>query len=472
MSTPHEVTHVIGGRSTASASAERIRVLDPSSGQLSIDAPAGCEVDAAAAVEAAQAALSGWAQLPGGERAARLLEAGERVIAVTDQLADAERREMGKPQAMARRDILDSAQAFARYAGLIEELPVDGGGSRVLRRPYGVAAVVVPWNYPVSIALDVMVPILAAGNCVVLKPSERSPYSASLLGQVLNCLGSGVVNVLLGDGRAGGPLVGHPDVGLVHFTGSVATGRRVAAEAGRRLAPAFLELGGKDALIADAGVDPDWAAGVAASRSFENSGQVCTSVERIYVHREIAEPFLGALVRRAQALVVGDPADPATDLGPMVDARQRDLVHAQVVEALAGGAHALTGGAVPGGPGCFYPPTVLVDVPADGALLRQETFGPIAPVVIVDSFAEALDLADGGEYGLAATVLTADPEHAVAAGRLDVGIVQVNEGGDWPEDAVYEPARASGLGQVRDGLALVRSYQRPTTVVVGTPSPL
>ena len=252
---------------------------------------------------------------------------------------------------------------------------------------------------------------------------------------------------LLGDARAGRPLAAHPSVDLVVHTGSVTTGRELAAACGGDLRKALLELGGKDPLVVDAGVDPVWAAGQAAAGAFANAGQLCTSVERIYVHADVAEAFTEALVAEARSLRPGPGLDPASTIGPLIDERQREIVDGHVREAAERGAEVLTGGVVPGGAGWFYPPTVLRGVTDDLAVMREETFGPVAAVRTVASFDEALEAADGTVYGLAATVLTPDLEHAQRAWReLRAGTVKVNAVWGGAPGGAAEPAGASGTG--------------------------
>jgi succinate-semialdehyde dehydrogenase/glutarate-semialdehyde dehydrogenase len=282
----------------------------------------------------------------------------------------------------------------------------------------------------------------------VVKPSEKTPLATMLLADVLAPhLPPGVLHVVTGGPETGRALIEQPEVQLVLHTGSVATGREVAAACGRRLVKAVLELGGKDPLIVDEDVDPEWAAAQAATGAFANAGQVCTSVERIYVHERVATAFLDALVRRAEALSPGDPLEPSTTLGPLIDAGQREIVEAHVGEALAGGASAMTGGRRLDGDGFFHQPTVLGGVRDDMRVMREETFGPVAAVRTVGSFDEALALADAGDYGLAATVLTRSQANAQRAWReLQVGTVKINAVWGGAPGGSAEPRRGSGLG--------------------------
>jgi acyl-CoA reductase-like NAD-dependent aldehyde dehydrogenase len=316
----------------------------------------------------------------------------------------------------------------------------------MVHEPRGVVGLLVPWDDPVAVACGQIAAALVTGNAVVFKPAEKTPLSAIRLVELLAVPG-GVLQLLLGDARAGAPLAAHPGVDLVLHTGSVETGREVAAACAARLGKALLELGGKDALVVDAGVDPEWAAQQAAAGAFANAGQVCTSVERIFVHREVAEPFVAALAREAAALRVGPGLDPESDMGPLIDESQRAWVHAQVQEAVRAGAELVTGGALPDGEGAFYPPTVLVGVGEEAGLMAEETFGPVAAVRVVDSFDEGLALADTSEYGLAACVLTPSQAHAQRAWReLRVGTVKVNAVWGGAPGGAAEPRRASGLG--------------------------
>src|SRR3954449_10214898 len=230
-------------------------------------------------------------------------------------------------------------------------------------------------------------------------------------------------------------------------TGSIATGAEIAragAQLGRKT---LLELGGKDPLIVDEDVDPDWAAAQAATGAFANAGQICTSVERIFVHERIASAFTDALVRRARALRLGNGLEPSTDMGPLVDAEQRDVVHGQVSDAIRDGATLLAGGEIPAGDGFFYPPTVLAGAEPRMRIMREETFGPVAPVMIVDSFDQALREAGETDYGLAASVLTASQRNAQRAWReLEVGTVKVNAVWGGAPGGAAQPRRHSGTG--------------------------
>ncbi|HVM13663.1 MAG TPA: aldehyde dehydrogenase family protein [Egibacteraceae bacterium] len=444
--------HFIGGSWTLPVQGPTIPVVDPATGEVADEIPAGGQAEADAAVAAARKAAAEWARTPATERASALKAAARAVRACADELAGLQTAENGKPLGMSRGDVETAAATFEQFAELG---PLHRGRSLVgdwdaldamIHEPYGVAALIVPWNDPLGLAAQMLAATLVVGNTVVLKPSERTPLATWRLVELLD-LPDGVCNLLLGDGRAGQPLVEHPDVDLVLHTGSIATGRRIAEACGHQLKKAVLELGGKDPLVVDADVDPRWAAGQAAQSAFANCGQICTAVERIYVHADVAEPFVDALVAQARGLVVGDGREPTTQMGPLVDAAQRDHVHRHVSQAIDAGATLRTGGRMPEGPGFFYPPTVLTDVTDDMAVMREETFGPVAPVRVTSSFAEAIQAANGTEYGLAATVLTASQAHAQQAMRdLRAGTVKVNAVWGGAPGGAAEPQKASGLG--------------------------
>ena len=455
--------NLIGGEWTEGSGADTIDVLDPATGEAIGAIPAGAVDDAARAARAARAALPGWTRMDAAERGALLKVGARRLREHADELAELQTRENGKPLGDSRGGVDAGIGTIEQYAELG---PLHRGRSLVgswgasdmmVHEPRGVAAVIVPWNDPIAIACGGISACLVTGNAVVFKPSEKTPLSAVRLVELLaEELPSGVLNLLLGDGRAGAPLVEHDDVDLVMHTGSTATGRRIAETCARTLKKCVLELGGKDALIVDAGVDPVWAAAQAATGAFANAGQICTSVERIYVHADVAEPFVDALAERARTMRVGPGMDDATEMGPLIDEGQRQIVHAHVSDAVERGAEVRAGGAVPDGSdgderrnggGFFYPPTVVVGADDDMKLMRDETFGPVAAVQVVASFDEAVERANDSDYGLAATVLTPSEEHAERAWReLDVGTVKVNAVFGGAPGGAAQPHRQSGSG--------------------------
>jgi acyl-CoA reductase-like NAD-dependent aldehyde dehydrogenase len=433
-------------------SATTIAVLDPATGEELERIPAGDPGSAAAAVEVARAALPRWAATDPAARAAVLKGAAARLRQHVEELAELQTRENGKPLGDSRGGVEAGIGAIEQYAELgplhrgRSLSGAAGASDTMVHEPRGVAALLIPWNDPVAIALAQLAACLAVGNTVVLKPSEKTPLATARALELMD-LPPGLANLLLGDARVGRPLVAHDGVDVVLHTGSVETGREIAATCARSLKKAILELGGKDALIVDAGVDAGWAAEQAASGAFANAGQICTSVERIYAHEDVAAEFAAALAQRARALRVGPGLDPESEMGPLIDERQRAIVDEQVREATAAGARLLSGGEPAPGPGFFYPPTVLAGVEDGMAVMREETFGPVAPIRTVACFEEALAAANGTRYGLAAAVLTPSQEHAQRACReLDAGTVKVNAVWGGAPGGAAEPRRQSGSG--------------------------
>src|SRR5215210_9101880 len=388
MQTSETTSHLIGGAKVPSTGEEGIEVLNPASGDQVGYIPAGTAEDAKAAVAAAREALPGWSRLPAAERAGLVKAAVRKMRGRAEELAGLVTLENGKPLDDALGGVeagIGTLEQYAELGPLHRGKSLNGSymaSDIMVHEPYGVAAVVVPWNDPIAIACGYLGAALVTGNTVVYKPSEKTPLSAVRLAEMFE-LPEGVLNLLLGDARVGRPLVAHEDVDLVLFTGSVPAGREILETAGRQLKKAVVELGGKDPMIVDEGVDPAWAAGQAATGAFANAGQICTSVERIYAHEAIADEFLRELTTRAKTLRVDNGMEPGTEMGPLVDESQRDLVHRHVNEAVEAGAELLGGGEVPDGQGFFYPPTVLSGVGSGMSIVDEETFGPVAAVEVV-----------------------------------------------------------------------------------------
>ncbi|WP_110293425.1 aldehyde dehydrogenase family protein [Nocardia tenerifensis] len=395
-------------------------------------------------VRAANRAQPRWARTPAGERAAAVRAGAALLREHADELAELNEAETGRPKAEGREGVLAGAATLEQYAELG---PVHRGKSLqgnfeatdfMAWEPRGVVVALTPWNDPVAVSCGLLGAALVTGNSVVYKPSERAPHTGHRLGQLLaEVLPEGVLQTVHGDGRVGALLAGRRDVDVVAHVGSTATGRSIAKSVAETGAKALLENGGNDALVVDAGVDPRWAADQAALGAFANAGQICVSVERIYVHREVAEDFLSALVEAAEAW----------KSAPLVDRRHRDHVHSHVCDAIDHGASLLTGGFVPDGAGAHYPPTVLTGCAASMLIMRAETFGPVAPVRVVDTFEQGLAEAADDEFGLAATVLTPSMAHAQDAWReLPVGTVKINAVFGGAPGGAAHPRRASGSG--------------------------
>lgn len=407
-----------------------------------------------AAVDAAHSAGPHWRRLPPAERAAALRRAAAAVREQAEPLARLLTSETGR--------LLGQAQESATVAAdLLEEAATTGLGATgrtlagasaaldaVRREPRGVVAVITPWNDPFPTAAGLIAAALITGNTVVHKPSERcSEAGREFATLIADALPSGVLQVRTGDGAVGAELVADPHVVLVAHVGSTRAGRSIAATVGARGGAVLLENGGKDALVVDAGVDPQWAAEQIALGAFTNSGQICTAVERVYLVQESADAVVDALVALTQQLRVGDPHDPDTEIGPLVDEDQLGIVDAHVRPAIAAGAKCLTGGRRLQLSGAFYPPTVLDHCPPETEILTEETFGPVAPIVRVSDFDTALAQANTSRYGLAATVLTEDLTHALrAVEELEVGTVKINGVFGGAPGGSADPRRDSGGG--------------------------
>jgi acyl-CoA reductase-like NAD-dependent aldehyde dehydrogenase len=431
----------------------RIPIVDPADGSELFAAPVADAEQVGAAVKAARSAAPDWAGTPAAERGAVVGKAASALAARADDLARLTTREMGKPLGDALGGVQAGIATLRQYAELG---PLHRGRSLqgitsatdlMVFEPRGVVAAITPWNDPVAVSCGLLGAALVTGNAVVYKPSERTPGTGWLLATILNeHLPEGVLGLLLGDGETGSCLVGQA-LDVIAHVGSTRTGRAIAVSAAGTGAKVLLENGGNDPLIVDADADPAWAAAQAATGAFANAGQICVAVERIYVHEAVAEPFVAELVRLATGLRRGPGLDEGTRLGPLVDRCHREQVHAQVTDAVTRGAQVCCGGEVPDGPGAFYPATVLVGCTEEMAVLRTETFGPVAPVAVVGSFDEALTRAGQGDYGLAATVLTADLRHAQRAWReLPVGTVKINNVFGGAPGGAAHPRRGSGQG--------------------------
>ncbi|WP_345204636.1 aldehyde dehydrogenase family protein [Fodinibacter luteus] len=422
----------------------------PPDGVHRTDVAAG---EVADAVELARAAAAAWRATAASRRAGLLREAAAAVRDVHEEL--------GGILCLTTGRLLREARASAAVAAdLLEEAAVTGlAGGRALagdpgavdlvrREPRGVVAAITPWNDPYPAAAGLIAAALVTGNTVVHKPSERSADPGRRLTEVVSAvLPEGVLVHVGGDADAGRALARHPLVDLVAHIGSSEAGASVRTACAGRGAVSITENGGKDPLVVDAGVDPRWAARQVAVGAFTNAGQLCTSVERVYLHADVADDVVRELVRLARGYRLGHPADDTTTLPPLVDERAVEAVHGHVRDAVERGARLLTGGepdpVVPAG----YPATVLVDCTDDMLVMTRETFGPVAPVVVVGSWDEGLERAAGGAYGLAATVLTTDTRHALeAAERLDVGTVKVNAVFGGAPGGSADPRGLSGRG--------------------------
>ena len=447
-------TNWIGNRAVEGRGSE-IDVVNPASEVLIDTIPGGSSADADGAVRAAKTAFPAWAALSPGERRNALRVSIEKLLGLRAEIAELLTKEMGKPLAQALGEVNSSADVMRSLVELVTHLR---SGNQMTahqelnfqqRAPRGVAACVVPWNYPIMVGLENAVPNMLVGNTVVWKPSEKTPLTSRLIAE--KCFGHlppGVLNVVLGDGpRVGEPLVSHPDVSVLVFVGSERTGRRLGEICGRTLKKAILELGGKDALIVDETVDVEAAAKLAAEATYMNAGQICTSTERLYIARSVFEEFISALVKESREIRVGDGLEPNVQMGPLVDALQLEKVTEQVAEAVSSGAVIHHGGRRLDQKGYFYGPTVLSNVSESTKLMTEETFGPVAPCIPFDDFDEAIAMANNSRYGLATIVCTTSAPRAIhAVHELNTGMIKINTMRGKAPGATSEPFKASGLG--------------------------
>jgi acyl-CoA reductase-like NAD-dependent aldehyde dehydrogenase len=437
---------------------EPLQVENPFSEETiaTVGLPTGEQVDAA--IAAAREASREWGRTPAVERAELLHEVAARLRAGTDELAELMTREGGKPLIENSDEVGWTAAAFDYYAemgrnfaGRVIPSIESSQLSLVLKEPMGVVGCIVPWNYPLLLLAWKVAPALAAGNTVICKPSELTPLSTLALAPSFEHLPPGVVSILAGAADVGEAIVGDERVDCIAFTGSVETGKKIAGRAAERVARINLELGGKDPFIVlpDVAEQIEVAAKGGAWAAFLNAGQVCTSAERFYVMEPVYDDYVAAFVDYTKSLRVGDPLDPETDIGPMVSARQRERVAAQVEAAVAAGAELATGGNGAGHDrGYFFSPAVVTGAPAETDLLREETFGPVAPIVPVKTLDEAIELANSTRFGLGCNVYTKDLDAIVRCMReIKAGTVWFNDPLTDNDAGPFGGMKQSGLGR-------------------------
>jgi len=449
----------------------KIVSVNPATGEVLRELECAGEGVVEAAVARARAAQAAWAELGLRRRIEVLREFQGKLYEKKSEIAAAITREVGKPLVEALVTevlvVLDAARFLIDNAwGLLRDEPVPHGNlvtklksGWLVREPHGVIGIISPWNYPFSIPATETLAALVAGNAVVLKPSELTPLVALELASLLHAAGvpRDVFQVVVGEGPAGAALLRSPIDKLV-FTGSVPTGKRIAAAAAERLLPVVLELGGKDPMLVLDDADVDVASSAAVWGAFVNAGQACLSVERCYVHRSLYESFARACAEKTKQLRMGNGMDSYTDVGPMIQERQVRIVESHVEDAKARGARVLAGGTrLPELGVNFYAPTVLADVTQDMRIMREETFGPVLPVMACDNDDEAVRLANDSEYGLAASVWTRDRKRGERlARRIHAGTVMVNDviSCFGISEAPHGGVKASGVGRTHGRFGL------------------
>jgi len=417
---------------------QSIDVINPANEEIIGQVARGTAEDADRAVHDAREAFRKWRWVPAVEKGAMLHAIASGLRAKQQELAVIMTREGGKPFCENRDEVEWAASCFDYYA----EIGRNSRGSSLppsfehqvnftIKEPYGVVAAIIPWNYPLLLLSWKVAPALAAGNTVIIKPSEETPLATLTLAGVFANLPRGVVNIVTGYGEEVGEcLVKHPETDLVALTGSVETGKRVGQLCAEQVKKVHLELGGNDPFIVCSDADLEIAARAACWAAYLNSGQVCTGAKRLYVFESIADEFTRRVVEFTRSLKLGNGMEPDTDIGPVINLRQLEDLHSRVEEAAREGAHILTGGrrAPQFKKGFFYEPTVMVDVRQNTRLVSSETFGPILPIMRVRDIDHAIELANDSKYGLGANIYTNNMEWAMKAmDRITAGTFWIND---------------------------------------------
>jgi succinate-semialdehyde dehydrogenase/glutarate-semialdehyde dehydrogenase len=449
----------IGGKAVPASDGRRFDVFDPATGGVLASVADASVDDALAAVDAADAAAASWAATAPRARAEILRTAFEMMTAQADELATLISLENGKALTDARGEIAYAAEFFRWYSE--EAVRIGGsastapsGANRILvtHQPVGICVLVTPWNFPAAMATRKIGPALAAGCTMILKPASDTPLTALAIGRILETAGvpAGVVNVL--PARRSGAVVSamlhDPRVRKLSFTGSTEVGRVLLHEAADNVINTSMELGGNAPFVVFADADLDAALDGAMVAKMRNAGEACTAANRIYVESPIAERFAAGLAERMAALVVGPGVEGSTQVGPLVNAEAVAKVDSLVRQAIEGGARVLIGGTRPDRDGYYFDPTVLTDVAADTPMLREEIFGPVAPIVVFDGEDEAVRLANDTEFGLVAYVYTGDLGRGLRVGeRIEAGMIGLNRGLVSDPAAPFGGVKQSGIGR-------------------------
>ncbi|GAA0298996.1 aldehyde dehydrogenase family protein [Kineococcus aurantiacus] len=468
----------IGGHWREGRREHRIDVENPATGEVLTTVADADETDGREALDAAVAAQASWARTPSRERAEVLRRAFDLLTARADEFALLMTLEMGKPLAEARGEVTYGAEFLRwfseeapRISGRYAPNPV--GGSRLLttKAPVGPTLMITPWNFPLAMATRKVAPAVAAGCTMVVKPATATPLTMLKFAELMSEAGlpDGVLNVVTTSttGRVTAPLLADPRLRKLTFTGSTEVGRKLIAASADQVLRVSMELGGNAPFLVFDDADLDRAVEGALAAKMRNTGEACTAANRFYVQRGVAAEFTERFADRLGNLVVGDGVEPGTQVGPLIDAGARADVAARVDEAVLAGGKVLTGGAPVGDRGYFYAPTLVTDVPAGARLLTEETFGPVAPVVVFDTEDEALTLANATEFGLIAYAFTRDLDRGLrVAEALETGMVGLNAGVVSNAAAPFGGVKASGYGR-EGGFEGIEEYLETKYVGIG-----
>lgn len=472
---------IINGTTVTAADDSWITVNNPATGEFIDRIPRGSEEEVNAAVEAADAALSGWSKKTMRERGMVLYHAAELIRKDHKDLAGLLTREQGKPLRESIDEVRGCANIFEYYASVAGQPAGEAvhlgkaGDCLVTRVPLGVCGAIIPWNMPVLIMGWKVGPALLAGNTLVLKPSSTTPLTNLRIATLLNQAGlpAGVLNVVTGPGETtGAALVQHPLIKKLSFTGNCATGHRIRELTKNQLKTLTLELGGSDPMIVMADADIPKAVDGALRGRFYNAGQICTAVKRLYLHEKIAEEFMHQLTAKTEQLTVGNGLLPDTDMGPLNSSEQFERI-CSVVNEVTGHEEGTvrTGGCpVTGSPfdkGYFYKPTLITDIPPDAAILKEEVFGPVLPVMTVSDLSTAIKEANRSKYGLGASVWTKDLSAVKQVyEEVNAGIIWVNRHLTVPPEVPFGGTNESGIGR-ENGSKALDSYTQSKTLYLG-----
>ena len=470
----------INGQPADAAGGALTEIRNPATGELVDTAPKGTVADARAAIDAAYTARDAWRATDPSKRGGLLDKAAHEITRAEQELATLLTKEQGKPYAESVREVRRFVHTLEYYAGLGKNIrggyvPLDGGShGLIMKLPLGVCAAIVPWNFPLSLLGNKLAPGLLCGNTFVIKPAGTTPLATLRAIELMLACGfpAGVLNIVTGPGGViGEELLTNPKVRKVGFTGATDTGKHVMRSAAETIKHITLELGGSDPMIVADDAEIDEAVSAASVGRYDNCGQACLAIKRLYLFDGIYETFLDKLAAKVNRLTVGDPFNAKTRLGPLHSQSQRAEIEEQVADALARGSKVVVGGARPEqkelAQGYYYQPTLIVNSPVDARVAVEETFGPILPVWRVKDMDQAIELANGSIFGLGSSVWTRDVSAAMdAAERIEAGYTWINQTQIIYDELPFGGVKQSGLGK-EHGTEALDYYTETKAVVLG-----